>query len=159
MSPDSTSLYNLKSLRKWSVPIYSLCVCTSVVWFLHPLILIHVRSYPINYYTFWLYMFNTWLFALLTHTPCAAYMHQWIVSAFFQIMTCRLFGTKCWVIVNWNLRKKLQWNFNRSTKLFIHENAYENIVREMTAILSRADELSRWKCIVYKDYFCVVKPL
>ena len=30
---------------------------------------------------------------------------------------------QCWVIVNWALRNKLQWNFNQNTKLFIHENA------------------------------------
>ena len=30
---------------------------------------------------------------------------------------------QCWVIVNWALRNKLQWNFNLNTKLFIHENA------------------------------------
>ena len=41
------------------------------------------------------------------------------------------------VIVNWTFRNKLQWNFNQNTKFFIHENAYENIVCEMAAILSR----------------------
>ena len=30
---------------------------------------------------------------------------------------------QCWVIVNWALRNKLQWNFNQNTILFIHENA------------------------------------
>ena len=43
--------------------------------------------------------------------------------------------------VNWSLRNKLQWNFNQNTKLFIDENASENIVCEMAAILSRGDEL------------------
>ena len=32
---------------------------------------------------------------------------------------------------------KLKWNFNQNTKLFIHENASENIVGEMSPILSR----------------------
>ena len=45
-----------------------------------------------------------------------------------------------WVVVNWTLRNKLQWNFNHNTDLFIHENASENIVCEMTTILSRG----RW---------------
>ena len=40
----------------------------------------------------------------------------------------------------WTLRNKLQWNFNQNTKLFIHENASENIVCKMAAILSRG----RW---------------
>ena len=36
---------------------------------------------------------------------------------------------------------KLQWNFNRNTKIFIQENACENIVCEMAAILPRGDKL------------------
>ena len=35
---------------------------------------------------------------------------------------------------------KLKWHFNQNIKLFIHENASENIVCEMAAILSRG----RW---------------
>ena len=42
---------------------------------------------------------------------------------------------QCWFIATWTLRNKLQWNFNQSTKVFIHENAYENIVCAMAAIL------------------------
>ena len=56
-------------------------------------------------------------------------------------MACRLFGakplSKPYFDVKWALRKKRQWNFNRNIKLFIHENASENIVCEMAAILSR----------------------
>ena len=47
---------------------------------------------------------------------------------------------QCWVIVNWTLRNKLQWNFNQNTKLFIHKNAFQNIVCQMAAILSKG----RW---------------
>ena len=47
---------------------------------------------------------------------------------------------QCWVIVNLNLRNKLQWNFIQHTKLFIHKKASENIVCEMAAILFRG----RW---------------
>ena len=46
---------------------------------------------------------------------------------------------QCWVIVNWALGKKLRWNFNQNTKLFIHENASENFVCKMTDILSRGE--------------------
>ena len=42
---------------------------------------------------------------------------------------------------------KLKWKFNKNTQLFIHENAYENIVCEMTAILSRGDELKFVACL------------
>ena len=47
---------------------------------------------------------------------------------------------QCWVIINWTLRNKLQRKFNQNTTLFIHENASENIICEMVAILSRG----RW---------------
>ena len=45
-------------------------------------------------------------------------------------------------MINWNLRNKLHCNFNQNTKIFINENASENIVCEMAAILSRGDELN-----------------
>ena len=35
---------------------------------------------------------------------------------------------QCWNIVDWTLENKLQWNFNRNIKIFIHENVFENIV-------------------------------
>ena len=37
---------------------------------------------------------------------------------------------------------KFQWNLNQNTNSFIHENALENVICEMMAILSRGDELS-----------------
>ena len=76
-------------------------------------------------------------------TTIAAYMRQWIGSALVQLMACRLFGAKpiskptVVFFVNCTIRNKLQWNFNQNTKLFIHENAYENIVCEMAPILFR----------------------
>ena len=33
------------------------------------------------------------------------------------------------------------WQFDRNTKLFIHENAFENFIWEIVTILSRGDEL------------------
>ena len=47
---------------------------------------------------------------------------------------------QCRVIINWIIRNKFQWNFNQNTKLLIHENAFENIVSKMMAILS----MGRW---------------
>ena len=44
---------------------------------------------------------------------------------------------QCWNIVNCNLRNKHQWNLNRNSYIFIQENAFENVVWKMTAILSR----------------------
>ena len=42
-----------------------------------------------------------------------------------------------WNIVNWTFRNNFHWNFNRNSKLFSQENAFENVVCEMAAILSR----------------------
>ena len=44
---------------------------------------------------------------------------------------------QCLVIVHWTLRNTIKWNFDQNIKLFIHENAPENIVCEMVSILSR----------------------
>ena len=45
------------------------------------------------------------------------------------------------LVVNWTLRNKLQWNLNQNTWLFIHQNASEDAVCKMAAILSRG---RRW---------------
>ena len=37
------------------------------------------------------------------------------------------FLNQCWDIVNWILRNKRQWNFNRYSSIFIQENAFENV--------------------------------
>ena len=66
-------------------------------------------------------------------------MHQWTGSKLVQILACRLFGAKplLELIVNWSLRNKLQWNLNQNKKLFIQEKAFQKVVCEMAAILSR----------------------
>ena len=42
--------------------------------------------------------------------------------------------------------KKLQWHFNRNSHIFIEENTFENVVSEVSAILSRSQcvHLSKW---------------
>ena len=69
-------------------------------------------------------------------------MRQWTRSVLVQIMACRPFGAKplsnqMLCFVNWTLRYKFQWNLNLNTNFLIHENASENIICEMAAILSR----------------------
>ena len=81
-------------------------------------------------------------------SPSVAYMHQCIGSALVQIIACHLFGAKplylnqCWIIFDWNLRNKFQWNFNQDTKLFLHKIVSENVFCKMAAILSRGTNLS-----------------
>ena len=60
-------------------------------------------------------------------------------------MVCHLFSTKplscyrnqCPLIVDWTLRNKLQWNFNKYSYFFVQENAFENVICEKAAILSQ----------------------
>ena len=71
-----------------------------------------------------------------------AYMRQWFGSALVQIMAYRLFcdnplSKPMLSYCHWTLTNKRQWSLNHNTKRFIHENAHENIVCEMAAILSR----------------------
>ena len=51
---------------------------------------------------------------------------------------------------------KLQWNLNQNKKNFIHENAFESVVCEMTAILSRGDELN-WSSLCNEAHFAAAK--
>ena len=41
-----------------------------------------------------------------------------------------------WNIANWTRRNKLQWNLNPNAYIFIHENAFENVVCKMAGIWS-----------------------
>ena len=47
------------------------------------------------------------------------------------------YPNQCCNIINWTLRNKLQWNLNQNSYIFIQENAFENVVWKMSAILSR----------------------
>ena len=60
------------------------------------------------------------------------------VTSLVQIMSVPShYLNKCWNIVNSTLRNKLQWNINRNWCIFIQENAFENVVWKMAAILSQ----------------------
>ena len=39
--------------------------------------------------------------------------------------------------INWTFGNKLQWDLNRNFYIFVHENAFENVVWKIAAILSR----------------------
>ena len=59
---------------------------------------------------------------------------------------------QCWIIVNWTLGNKLQWNLNRNSSIFIQENAFECVVCETAAILS-------WPQCVYDVTFILFEKL
>ena len=77
--------------------------------------------------------------------PGAAYLRvresgqHWFSYWLVAYSAPRHYLNQCWANVNWTHRNKLQWNFTQNTKLSIHENASENIVCEMAAILSRGE--------------------
>ena len=48
------------------------------------------------------------------------------------------YQNQCWDIVNWNIKNKLQWNLKQNSDNCIQENAFENVVWKMAAILSRS---------------------
>ena len=51
-------------------------------------------------------------------------------------MTCHYLN-QCWNIVNWTPGIKFQWNLNRNSYIFIHENVVDNVLWQMATILSR----------------------
>ena len=72
-------------------------------------------------------------------------MRQWVGSALVQIMACRLFGAKALskpTLGHHQLEhyERTSMKMSKCKKIFIHENASENIVHEIAAILSRG----RW---------------
>ena len=74
--------------------------------------------------------------------PSDAHIRRWNESSLVQIMACACsapshYRNQCWNIVNWTLRNKLQWNFNRNSDIFFQDNSLESVVCEMAAILSR----------------------
>ena len=74
--------------------------------------------------------------------PSDAYMRQWSNHHWFRKWLVAWsapshYQNQCWNIVQKTPRNKLQWNFNRNSNTFIQENAFESVVCEKAAILSR----------------------
>ena len=74
--------------------------------------------------------------------PSDAYMHQYNIPTLVQIMACRLFGTKPLsdpILPYCQLHPKehISVKFSLKFKVFIKQNALENVVCEMVAILSK----------------------
>ena len=71
-----------------------------------------------------------------------AYMHQQTGPWLVQIMACRLLSTKplsesvpAYCQLELYFRNKFQWNYNQNSNIFIQENAFENVICKMAAIL------------------------
>ena len=74
--------------------------------------------------------------------PGEAYMrqctnHYWFRWCLVAWSAPSHYVNQCWNIVNWTLGNKLQCNLNKNLYIFIHENAFENVICKMVSILSR----------------------
>ena len=67
-------------------------------------------------------------------------MRQWTGSTLVHVMACRLFGAKPLLEPMLDYCQLVLSNLNRNSYIFVQENAIENVVCEMAAILSRG----RW---------------
>ena len=103
---------------------------SSCRWFETPWRLCGTRhcDYQMNWCYHWVRVTHICVGNLVQHC-----FRQWLVA-------CSAPGqylNQCWNIVNWTLGDKLQWKFNRNLNTLIHENAFENVIWEIAAILSR----------------------
>ena len=63
--------------------------------------------------------------------------HHWLRQWLVAWPTPSYYVNQCWNIVNWTLGAKLQRNLNRNSCILFQENAFENVVWKMVAILIR----------------------
>ena len=111
-------------------------------------LLIYIFNYTVAYDLIWQGS-RVLVTAVLTYLPLVPHVCICVLAQrWFRwwLVICSApshYLNQSWFIVYyWTLRNKLQWNLNQNTKLVIHENAFENVVCEMAAILSWGDELT-----------------
>ena len=63
--------------------------------------------------------------------------HHWFRQWLVAWTAPSHYMNQCWNDVDWNLRNKHQWNISQNSCIFFQENAFENVIWEMAAILSR----------------------
>ena len=59
---------------------------------------------------------------------------------------------QCWIIVNWTVENKFQWNLTGNSYIFIQENGIENVAGEIAAILSMGDKLNSGRWLLYTEF-------
>ena len=64
---------------------------------------------------------------MLTHLPqCRIYsLTNWLITASSNGSPPSHYLNQCWCIVNYTLRNKFQWNFNRNSNIIIQEKVFE----------------------------------
>ena len=109
------------------------------LWFLD----YDMNTFHISIFT--IYLFNVYVKNVLTHWGRVTHIcvgdktiiimdYYWLWLVAWLMPSHHL--NQWWDIVNWTLRNKLQWNFNRNSYIFI-KNAFESVVCKISAILSR----------------------
>ena len=89
----------------------------------------------------------THLSQLLPHICVSELDHHWFRQWLVVCSVPSHYLNQNWLIVNWTLGNKFQWNFNRKSIIFIRENAFGIVVchNTMTVILSG----ERWVCTYF----------
>ena len=72
----------------------------------------------------------THIYVWTTYQHC---FRQWLVA----LSAPSHYLNQCWNFVNSKFGNKFQWNLKRNSCIFIYENAFQNVICEMAAILSR----------------------
>ena len=72
-------------------------------------------------------------------------------------MACHLSGAKplsepMLEYISWIFGNKFQWNLGRKLYIFVQENAFENVVWKMAAILSRPQCVKDWATDMVCDF-------
>ena len=82
--------------------------------------------------------------------------HLWFGQRLVVWSARSYYPNQCWNIFNSNLMNNFQWNLKWNLYIFIQENAFENVVCKMAAVLSRPKWVNRLLVYVY-EYACVIK--
>ena len=77
------------------------------------------------------------LWGRVTHIGVIKLSHDWFRLWLVAWQAPSHYLNQWWNKLNWTLGNIFQWNRNQNTTIFIQENAFENVVWKMTAIMSR----------------------
>ena len=91
------------------------------------------------------FYYRTWrlltFLAIVLHICISEWGQHWFRWWLVAYFAPSHYVNQCWVIVNWPLRNKLQWNFNQNTNIFINKNASETTSGKWWPFSPGGDEL------------------
>ena len=65
---------------------------------------------------------------------------------------------QCWLVVNWTLGNKFQWNPNQNTNIFIEENEFQIVVCKILLPFSAAYDLDSTQAVIATQVYWVMPP-